>query len=245
MRRFPFVALFVHFPGLWLATFKAHIAARISGTTETDFVPGKGMSIVCFYRILHQQHPVASHGQLLPDVVTCRGITVVNGLEYRVLIARPKLGKRLAIHMLCHSLNPLQPKAMGIAIGWHIFVAIAINAPRVEPLIDCGHNRNFMCLVAVVLWQYAVADRLHQIGLSGCEEANRGDMLDTIQHDLARGLIPKSLLRERLETRVVAGLGRWRQRLFCGWVQRQTAFVYPLRCTLWCVRGIYRILPFE
>src|SRR5436305_1038269 len=67
----------------------------------------------------------------------------------------------------------------------------------------------------------------------------------TIQTDLARDVSPNSLLRERLDSRVVAELGRWRQRLFCDWVQRQTAFVYPLRCTLWCVRAIYRILPLE
>ena len=42
----PVVAGFLHLPGLWFAALQPGVGTRISGTAETDFVPGPGMSVV-------------------------------------------------------------------------------------------------------------------------------------------------------------------------------------------------------
>src|SRR5947208_7774034 len=59
--RRPLVALLSHLPRLWPATFETHVTARIGGTAEADLIPRIGVGIVCFYRILYHQHPIAPH----------------------------------------------------------------------------------------------------------------------------------------------------------------------------------------
>ena len=53
--------------------------------------------------------------------------------------------------MFGDNFDSLQAEAVRLVVGRHIFEAIAIDTPAVEALIDIVHDRNFMCLVAVVL----------------------------------------------------------------------------------------------
>src|SRR5436309_2711498 len=90
-RSIPFIALFFDLPWLWLSTFEAHIAARIGGSSEADLIPGIGVSIVSIEHVLQDQHPEVLNRHLLPDLVSCRWITIVNAFEHAILFPLIKL----------------------------------------------------------------------------------------------------------------------------------------------------------
>ena len=217
----------MHFPGFRPALFQAHVATWVGGAAEADLVPGKRMSIVGFDGILYQQEPVASHRKLFPDIAASRWIVVVKRLQDSILFSRAKFNKRWDVHMPGNSLDALQSQPVRLTIRRHIFKAVAIDAPAVCPLVDPGNEGNFVRLVAVVLRQNAVANRLHQRSLLRREEAQGRHMLDALQYHLARGFVPELLLRERLKAGIVAGLGARRERSFCRRVNWQATFIYP------------------
>ncbi len=91
----------------------------------------------------------------------------MNGFEYSILFGLVKLYKRASIHGPGDSFDCLQAKAVSLVVGWHVGKTVAVNLPVKQAIIDIVQNRNFMCLVAVILWQQTVADCLHQLCLFG------------------------------------------------------------------------------
>src|SRR5437764_7927713 len=103
------------------------------------------------------------HGHLFPYFLPCWRITVVNGLEHLVLFAWPKLYEGLVKQVLSDGINGLQTEAMCFVIGRHILKTIAVDASVIEPIVDVVHDGDAMLSVAVILWQYAITDSLHQL----------------------------------------------------------------------------------
>src|SRR4051812_3557657 len=80
-RSIPFIRLLSYFPGFGFSILLAHIATRVSRATKADFIPGVGVAVIAFNRVLHQQLPVTHFVQLLPDFLGRQGFTVVNTFE--------------------------------------------------------------------------------------------------------------------------------------------------------------------
>jgi hypothetical protein len=144
--------LFSDFPWFRLAAFEAHVTAWIGRAPEADLIPGIGVCIVSINDILHEQQPEAMDGHLLPDIVGGWWLSIVNALEHRILLPGLKIDKCHVVQVAGDGFDSSQTETMGLMIGRHILKAITVNAPIVEPIIDIIQYRNFMSIVAIILW---------------------------------------------------------------------------------------------
>src|SRR6185437_1564992 len=99
-----------------------------------------------------------------------------------------------------------QPQAVGIPIGRHVREAVAFDASSEQAGVNRLQHRNLVFLVAVVLRQDAVANRPHENGLLGRKKTDSFMPPDTLEHHLARGLVPEFRLLQRVEAGIIAGL---------------------------------------
>src|SRR5579862_2276605 len=225
-RRNPIVSLLWRLPRLWLAS--TQIATRIRRATEANLIPGVGVRVIGAHAILHEQHPIALDRHTLPDAFACGRRAVVNCLQDFLLLARRNLDEGRVPLTPGDGLYRLKTQPMRFAVRRHIFVAIAVNAPAGQSLVNHIDNWYMMGLVTVVLGDDAGADRLHQASFFRREKPNRRRLVNTTQHHLACRGIPEALLAQCGIPRVVARLRARRNRRAGGWVTWQPCGIVRL-----------------
>src|SRR5436305_10396765 len=104
------------------------------------------MSIIGIDNILHDQQPEVHDRHLLPDLLACRWIAVMDCLENLILLERPKFREGLVEHMPGYGVYSLKAEPVSHMVRWHIFKTISINALAIKPFVDIVHNRNFVLL---------------------------------------------------------------------------------------------------
>src|SRR5579872_1207653 len=99
---------------------------------------------------------------------------------------------------------------VGIAVGRHVVVAVAVGASAVETFVDDVDDWNAVVRIAVVLGEDTRGDGAEELNLLRLEEPDWRDLVETRLDDRPSRLIPECLLIHGREAGVVAGLGaRW------------------------------------
>src|ERR1700742_18186 len=113
----------------------------------------------------------------------------------------------------CHLLERTRRNAICLLVGGHIFKAISFDAVLVETFINVRQNRNPAVVSAVVLRKNAIDNRVHGACLVWRKEANRLLFRDSLLDYLASCRIPAAFLLKRAESRIVAWLLAFRERI--------------------------------
>ena len=170
------------------------------------------MSVIGLDAVLHHQCPKAVNGHFLPDVGgAILRLGIVDRFEEFILLVPGKHLKSAAVRLRRHVLDGFQAQPIGVAVRRHLGEAVSRSAAFVQALVDTRHERNTARGHPVVLRQEMGNNRLQQPRLFGSEKSNRRNLMNAIQNLAPGRLVPESLLGERAEPGVVAGLFPLRQ----------------------------------
>src|SRR5262245_60471098 len=181
------------------------VSARVGGAAEADLVPGPRVSVEGLERIAHDDAPGAGDVEPVPRAaVEPRLRERVADLE---LVLETEVGERgrappprLLVEALRHELP-------GLAVGRHVEVLVAVERSLVELLVDVIQDRD---PGLGVLREHDVREGPERDRLLGREEADRRHVVDAVEDDPPRDLVPVRRLLEHVVVWVPA-VHLWRR----------------------------------
>jgi len=111
-------------------------------------------------------------------------------IEDVVLRALIQLDEGFAVPGAGRFVNAGQPLAPGIPIVRHVLIADPVCDAVAATAVDPGSDGDALVLGAVVLWQDPIAYGLQGARLGGVEILDRGNVMDAVEDDRPRCLVP-------------------------------------------------------